>query len=123
MVMNTAACPQGAIMGLGRLNKQEIRVLELALEHYVRLGLGQLSDIAIRLSLLLTSIEKEKLTRLQELMAEAEQAIGGSLNFSNSEVSRYTLIALLLQARLNNDLVAIKWITERLKTTKDQVRE
>lgn len=112
-------------MSLGRLKTEEKAVLNYALEHYIRLGLGQLSDIANRLSLLLLPNNRtnETFREVQDLLDEAENKLGGAWTFNDPRVTRYTLVALLLQARLNDDDEAIAWVKQRLAECPDNPRK
>lgn len=106
-----------------KLSSEERLVLNLALEHYIRLGLGHFSDIATRLSLLLLpgQYESEKLGELHNVLFECEKLIE-PWTLRDEKVSRYTLVALLLQARLNKDKETEAWVEERLKNCTDEIK-
>ena len=101
------------------LTEDEWIALEMALEFYIRMGLGQVGEIALRLDLLhgdrLTPEQKE---RIRELCDEIEAVLWEDAppwRLEDAETSDYTLTAFLLDARLTGNKKGERWARERLQ--------
>lgn len=103
------------------------KVLDLALEFYIRLGLGQMTDIAVRLDLLHGKrINPEKMERIRQLCEEMETILweeGDPWDLGDDETSLYTLNAFLLESKMNGRLKATNWAEKRIQEIKDKTQE
>lgn len=101
-----------------RLSEDEQKVLELAMECYIRVGLGQFSELARRLDLThgerLTEEQREE---VRELADEMERTALGDVPWmlGDAETSLYTLLAFRLDARLSGNLAGVFWANKRIK--------
>ena len=101
-----------------RLNEDEQRVLELALEFYVRLGLGQFSEIAQRYDLLRPHLDPERLERLRQLAESMEEVCWHDAepwHLADESTSLHTLIAFALESRLTGNTKGQRWAQRRIK--------
>lgn len=98
------------------LTKPEQVVLETALEFYVRLGLGQFSEIGTRLSLLTHDRELVPYERIASVMEDLERSVwGGSpWRITDRQTGMHTVVAFLLQARLRGNDREQKWAHRRI---------
>lgn len=101
------------------LNDDERLALEMALEFYIRMGLGQVGEIAQRLDLLhgdrLTPDKKE---RIRELCDEMENVLwedAAPWRLEDAQTSNYILTAFLLDARLAGNTKGERWARRRLQ--------
>ena len=100
------------------LSAAERTVLALALEFYVRMALGQVSEIAQRLDLIHGErLTPEKLERIRQLCEEIEDVLWGEAEpwrLEDAETSAYALTAFLLDARLTGNKKGEQWALRRL---------
>ena len=105
------------------LTEEQKRVLEMAIEFYIRLGLGQFSEIFTRLDLLqgnrLDPDKKERLRQLCEEMQELTQ----DWKLTDEETSLYTLTAFLIEAQMNNNEKSVRWAEKRIRKLKEEKKE
>jgi len=105
------------------LTPEEAEALDLALEFYIRLGLGQLSEIGNRLELLLGKHGRTHLDTIKEQMEQCEQLLHEDGKpcclGKDNEVSAYTLTAFLIQSKLVGNHKGIKWAKQRLQRMGD----
>lgn len=105
------------------LTPEEAEALDLALEFYIRLGLGQLSEIGARLELILGKRGRACLDAVKEQMEQCEQLLqadGKPCNLARDrEVSAYTLTAFLIQSKLVGNHKGVKWAKQRLQRMGD----
>lgn len=102
-----------------KLSDTEQHVLEMALEFYIRMGLGQLSEIAQRLHLIHGDrIKPERLERIRQLCDEAEELTwddGRPWSLRDDETSAYTLTAFGLEARMAGNKKNAEWVARRIR--------
>lgn len=102
-----------------RLNEEEQHVLGMALEFYIRLGLGQVSEIAQRLHLIHGDrLKEQRMERIRQLCDEAEELTwndGRPWSLHDLETSRYTLTAFGLEARMAGNTKNAKWAAKRIR--------
>jgi hypothetical protein len=102
-----------------RLTEDEMRVLELALETYIRIGLGQFSEIAQRLHLIHGDrLKEQRMERIRQLCEEAEELTwddGRPWTLHDPETSRYILTAFGLEARMAGNTKNAKWAARRIR--------
>lgn len=101
-----------------RLNEEEQHVLGMAIEFYIRLGLGQFSEIAQRLHLIHGDrIKEQRMERIRQLCDEAEELTleGRPWSLHDPETSAYTLAAFGLEARMAGNTKNAKWAARRIK--------
>ncbi len=101
------------------LTDDERRVLEMAIEFYIRLGLGQFSEIATRLHLLQGDrINPQRLERIRQLCGEMEELAWGEgtpWNLKDEDTSAYTLTAFGLEARMAGNNKNARWADRRIR--------
>jgi len=109
------------------LTDEQQRVLEMAIEFYIRLGLGQFSEIATRLNLLQGGrIEPEKMERIRQLCEEMEELAWGEgkpWQLKDDETSIYTLTAFLLEAQMAGKTKNVKQLKKRIAELKKKTKE
>ncbi len=110
------------------LTDEQKRVLEMMSEFYIRLGLGQFSEIATRLNLLQGNrIDPEKMDRIRQLCEEMEELAFGESgkpwNLKDDETSIYTLTAFMLEAQMAGNKKNAKWAEERIAELKEKNKE
>ncbi len=102
-----------------RLTDDEQRVLELALEFYVRLGLGQFSEIAQRVDLIhgarLTPDQKHNVRQLCNELEDVLWASQAPWQLGDNDTSLHTLVAFGLDARLARNPKGQRWAQRRIK--------
>jgi hypothetical protein len=102
-----------------KLSDGEMRVLEMALEFYIRLGLGQFSEIATRLDRLQGDrLKQERLERIRQLCAEAEELCwddGRPWSLHDEDTSAYTLTAFGLEAKMAGNAKNARWAARRIR--------
>ena len=103
-----------------KLTEDERLALAMALEFYIRMGLGQVGEVARRLDLLhgerLTPAKRE---RLHELCGEVEDVLwddAAPWRLEDGETSDYLLTAFLLDAKLAGNKKGERWARGRLRT-------
>ncbi len=105
------------------LTPEEAEALDLALEFYIRLGLGQLSEIGSRLELLLGKQGRAHLDTIKEQMEQCEQMLHEDGKpcclGKDREISAYTLTAFLIQSKLIGNQKGMKWAKQRLQRMGD----
>jgi hypothetical protein len=105
------------------LTPEEAEALDLALEFYIRLGLGQLSEIGSRLELLLGKHGRAQLEFIKEQLEQCEQILFDDGKpcclGKDREVSAYTLTAFLIQSKLIGNHKGIKWAKQQLQRMGD----
>jgi hypothetical protein len=101
------------------LNQSERLVLELALEFYIRMGLGQVGEIARRLDLLhgerLTPAKRDRVRELCDQMEGVLWEDAPPWRLEDAETSNYLLTAFMLDARLAGNEKGERWARERLR--------
>ena len=101
------------------LTDDERIALGMALEFYIRMGLGQVGEIAQRLNLLHGDrLTPEKMDRIRELCDEMEDVLWDDAppwKLEDAETSDYTLTAFLLDARLTGNTKGERWARGRLR--------
>jgi hypothetical protein len=101
------------------LNEEEQHVLGMAIELYIRLGLGQMSEIAQRLQLIHGDrLKQERMEHIRRLCNEIEELTlddGKPWSLLDDETSLYTLIAFGLEARLAGNDRGQRWAQRRIK--------
>jgi replicative superfamily II helicase len=109
------------------LTDEQKRVLEMATEFYIRLGLGQFSEIATRLNLLHGNrIDPDKMERIRQLCEEMEELTFGDgkpWTLKDDETSIYTLTAFLTEAQMAGNKKNAKWAEERIAELKELNKE
>ena len=104
------------------LTADERTVLAMALEFYIRMGLGQTSEIAQRLDLIHGErLTPEKLERIRVLCDDIEDVLWDGeapWRLEDAETSAYTLTAFLLDARLTGNKKGEGWVRRRLAERK-----
>lgn len=106
------------------LNEEQKRVLEMALEFYIRLGLGQFSEIATRLDLLQGErLHPEKREKIHELCEEMEEIVRDEKPWAlnDKEISVYTLTAFLLESMMSGKIKDALWAKKRIKKKKKEI--
>ncbi len=100
------------------INDTEQRVLEMALEFYIRLGLGQFSQIAQRLNLLCgRRLGKAKLEQITKMMNKLEEIVwdGQPWMLRDDETSVYTVMGACVEGKMNSDTKFVEWAEARIK--------
>lgn len=102
-----------------RLNGDERFALDMTLEFYIRMGLGQVGEIARRLDLLhgerLTPAKRDRIRELCDEMEEVLWEDAAPWRLEDAETSNYLLTAFLLDARLAGNRTGERWARERLR--------
>jgi hypothetical protein len=102
-----------------KLTDHEMRVLDMALEFYIRLGLAQFSEIATRLDLLQGDrIKPQRLERIRQLCEEMEELClddGRPWSLHDEDTSAYTLTAFGLEARMAGNTKNARWAARRIR--------
>ena len=102
-----------------KLSEIEQHVLEMALEFYIRMGLGQLSEIAQRLHLIHGDrIKAQRMERIRQLCDEVEELTwddGRPWTLHDPETSRYILTAFGLEARMAGNTKNASWAARRVR--------
>lgn len=100
------------------LTTAEKETLDVILEFYIRLGLGQLSEIATRLRLL-TEKRPKAVTEevMQSLKALEAKLFEGERPWRLEDVatSPHTLLAFAIQAKLQGNMESLEWAMLRLR--------
>ena len=98
------------------LTRPERVVLDTALEFYVRLGLGQFSEIGTRFRLLAHDRELVPYERIAAVMDDVERSVwaGSPWRITDRRTGMHTLVAFLLQARLRRDAREQRWAHRRI---------
>jgi len=96
----------------------------MALEFYIRLGLGQFSEIATRMNLLQGNrLTPEKLNKIYKLCEEMEEILWGDeekpWDLKDDEISIFTLNAFLLESQIGGSKKSVNWVKNRLKELYD----
>jgi len=104
------------------LTESEQVVLDTALEFYVRLGLGQLSEIGLRLRLLTHDREFVPYDRITATLSELERDVwtGTPWRVGDRQAGLHTLIAVLIQARLRGDAREERWARRRVRALRQR---
>jgi hypothetical protein len=101
------------------LTQDERLALELSLEFYIRMGLGQVGEIARRLDLLhgerLTPAKRDRIRQLCDEMEEVLWGDAAPWRLEDTETSNYLLTAFLLDARLAGNWKGECWARDRLR--------
>jgi hypothetical protein len=101
-----------------KITVDQRKTLEMALEFYIRLGLGQFSEIATRINLLHGErLDPDKLQRIAEICNELEELVWEDKpwGIEDKEVSLYTLNAFLLEAQLAENFDSVRWCNRRIR--------
>lgn len=107
------------IENLDLTDKQTV-ALRLALDFYIRLGLGQFTELATRFDLMYgKNISSSKLAKLRKLCNEMEKVIGGGIDgdeavYGSKEASAHVLNAWLIEAQMLNDRKLIKNLKKQI---------
>ena len=96
--------------------------MDTALEFYVRLGLGQCSEIGTRLRLLAQDREFVPYDRIAATLSELERDVWAARpwRLSDRATGLHTLIAFLIQARLRGDAREQRWAQRRVRALKQR---
>lgn len=90
----------------------------MALELYIRMALGQVSEIAQRLDQIHGErLTPEKMDRVRQLCEEIEDVLwdgAAPWRLEDAQTSAYTLTAFLLDARLSGNKKGERWVRRRL---------
>lgn len=109
------------------LTEDQEKVLKLAVEFYIRLGLGRFSELFIHLNLLQGNrLGPEKLERIRQLCDEVEDLAfddNKNWNLEDEETSIYTVIAFLLESQMNGNKKDVTWAKKRIKELKTLNKE
>jgi hypothetical protein len=109
------------------LTDEQKRALEMMTEFYVRLGLGQFSEIATRLDLLQGGrISPERMERIRQLCEEMEELAWGDgkpWGLEDDQTSVYTLTAFLLEAQMAGNRKNAGWAERRIAELKEKNSE
>lgn len=99
------------------LTKPEQVVLDTALEFYIRLGMGQFSEIGTRFRLLAHDRELVPYGRIAAVMEEMEGSVwaGSPWRITDRQTGMHTVVAFLLQARLRGDDREQRWAYRRIR--------
>lgn len=109
-----------------KLTLEQDKVLKLALEFYIRLGLGRFSEIFTQFNILQGSrLGPEKLERIRQLCEQIEDLVFDDKvwNLEDEETSIYTIVAFHLDSILNNNKKDIVWANKRFKEMKTLNKE
>jgi hypothetical protein len=98
------------------LTRPEQVVLDTALEFYVRLGLGQFSEIGTRFRLLTHDRELVPYERIASVMEDMERDVwaGSPWRVNDRRTGMHTVVAFLLQARLRGNDREQRWAYRRI---------
>jgi hypothetical protein len=109
------------------LTPEEQTVLQLAMEFYIRMGLGQFSEIAQRLNLLYGDrIGEEKMDEIRRLCEELEDGMWDEAkqwDIKDPETSLYVLTAFLLDSKLTGNAPGVKYANKRIEEIKKKGKE
>lgn len=112
---------------LSEFTGEEQNVIKLALEFYIRMGLGQFSEIAQRLNLLYgDKIGDEKLVKINQLCDEMAEVLWGDdepWQIKDSGTSLYIMTAFLIDAKVNNNTFGIKYALKRIEEIRKLKKE
>jgi hypothetical protein len=104
------------------ISRDEQAALGMAMEFYIRMGLGQVSEIAQRLNLLYGDrLTPEKQSRITQLCEEIEDVLwedGVPWKLEDEETSIYMLTAFLLECKLNGNFKGAKYAEKRIAELK-----
>jgi hypothetical protein len=114
-----------------RLNDEERLVLANALDLYIRVGLGQFTEIAQRLDMIHgMRLETDQRARVAHLCGEIENVLWDDQapwRLEDTETSLHTLVAFLLDGRLHGNAKQVQWAerrcTQRRLTERIEERE
>jgi hypothetical protein len=84
-----------------RLTDEQKHVLDMAIEFYIRLGLGQFSEIATR----------QLCEEMEDLCWRGERP----WNLKDEDTSAFTLTAFEMEARLAGNLKNARWADRRIR--------
>jgi hypothetical protein len=103
------------------LSEREAVALKAAIEMYIRVGLGQLAEIAVALERLTERRETPKLDETRSLLAECERTLYKSKEWllQDPETSSLTIAAFGVQAKLDDNVAAWEWTSKRLHETQN----
>jgi len=104
------------------LTESEQVVLDTALEFHIRLGLGQFSEIGMRLRLLTHDRELTPYDRITATLSELERDVwaGTPWRVGDRQKGLHTLIAVLIQARLRGDSREERWARRRVRALRQR---
>lgn len=109
------------------LTDDQERVLEIALDFYIRLGLGQFSEIANRLHLLYgNKLPQNKLEKIKTTLEEIENILWDNekpWTINDDHISIYTLTAFLTETQLANKKKNAEWTKKRIQELKSKNNE
>lgn len=109
------------------LSEDEQKVLGMAMEFYIRMGLGQVSEIAQRLNLIHGDrLTPEKMDRIRQLCDELEDTLWDGeepWRLEDDKTSLYTLTAFLLDSKISGNLKGQKYAEKRIAEIKAKERE
>lgn len=100
------------------LTPTEKKVLESALEFYIRLGLGQVGEIGTRLALLTHRTDVD-LKPLQDALTATEEKIK-PWKLEDAKTSAHTVAAFGIQCRLGDAYQGAEWAAKRLRELKGE---
>ena len=99
-------------------DEYEKQTVLLALEILGNLGIGKFSDVAVRLNLLHKKRGEKVIAKLEKVFEMLEARISEDWRLGDEPTSLYTLVAYLLQARLNQLTKSEKLLEERIAEKK-----
>lgn len=109
------------------LSADEQKVLGLAMEFYIRMGLGQVSEIAQRLNLIHGDrLPPEKMDRIRQLCEEMEEVLWDGeepWKLEDDKTSLYTLTAFLLDSKISGNAKGQKYAEKRIAEIKKNEKE
>jgi hypothetical protein len=100
------------------LSDREATALTRALELYIRVGLGQLSEVGKELADLVKE-RTEVSFEVKHHLAEAERELGGNWKLQDRETDSLTIAAFGIQAKLGENHAAWEWACKRLHENGD----
>jgi hypothetical protein len=106
------------------LTVEQQRVLEMAIEFYIRLGLGQFSQIAQRIDILHGKrIGSDRMDRIRQLCEEMEEYAlidDSPMKLGDERCSIYTLTAFLLESRMACKPKQVRWAQNQIDALKEK---
>lgn len=103
------------------LSSNQIKVLDSALEFYIAMGLGQISEIGLRLRTLLYKRINLDLEEVQQILDTLENKLLGGVTpwkLGDEDTSAYTVAAYGIQALLHENKDGVSWAAKRLRELK-----
>lgn len=102
------------------LTEEQAKVLQLAVEFYIRLGLGRFSELFVHFSLLQGDrLSVETMDKIRNLSYEIEELVFGesdkNWDLKDDKVSLYTMTAFLLESQMSENKKDAAWARKRIR--------